>query len=55
MAMVNARSLKTTLKIFFKENARYPDFEEFRKLMFGESLKEKVISQPNETEPKQEG
>jgi hypothetical protein len=40
MGMVNAKSLKTTLKIFFKENGREPDFNEFRKLMLGQNAKD---------------
>lgn len=43
MALKNGRSLKTTLKIFFKEHARYPEFEEFRNLILGKNAKEKKV------------
>jgi hypothetical protein len=49
MAMSNARSLKTTLKIFFKENGRYPVFDEFRNLVLGKNAKEKQALVADET------
>jgi hypothetical protein len=52
MALKNGKSLKTTIKIFIKENGREPDFQEFRKLLKGESAKEKEASVANETESK---
>ena len=52
MAMVNAKALKGTFKVFFKENGRDPDFNEFRKLLRGESTKDKKVV-PNETKPKE--
>jgi hypothetical protein len=39
MAMKSAKSLRNTLAIFFKENGRDPDFNEFRKLVSGDNEK----------------
>lgn len=48
MALVNAKALRSALKTFFKENGRDPDFEEFRRLVSGESLKKKDIKNDQE-------
>jgi len=52
MAMANSKSLKTTIKIFFKENARDPDFNEFRNLMLGRATKEKKVVKTDEEKTK---
>ena len=52
MAMTNARSLKTTLKIFFKENARFPEFNEFRELVLGRNKKEEKKADEKKEQPK---
>ena len=51
MALINGKALKTTIKIFFKEHGRDPDFNEIRNLMLGRNAKEKKT---NETETTQE-
>ena len=42
MAMINAKSLKNTIRIFVKENGREPTFEEVRDLMKGRKPSKQV-------------
>ena len=37
MAAVNVRAIKNALKVFYKENGRDPDLNEFRKLVTGQN------------------
>lgn len=51
MACVNSKSIKNAIKTFFKENARDPELNEFRKLVSGNSERKK--KQENEETEKQ--
>jgi len=41
MAMINDKSVKTTIRIFIKDYGREPTFEEFRELLAGRSISKK--------------
>lgn len=51
MALKNGKTLKTTLQIFFKENARYPEFNEFRDLVLGKNKKAEKKADEKQEQP----
>ena len=50
MACINSKSIKNAMKIFFKENARDPNLEEFRDMVTGSSTSKKKSDDADETE-----